>query len=151
MSDKRAKSSAQSKELLERALKSVGFDAANPDPYAIWTAYQTFASIPFDCASDDLLWQAGLFAFTGQPMYHWDITRQFIFETDGEQDPMTQLNLTLLFLPDTRFDGLRDTLWSIDVPGDSAAFFAAVAQRPAFRLPIELCRPADYRLNYGEV
>ena len=135
---------------LEGLLADAGYKADAPDPAVAWRVFKQFAELEVECSDDAILWQCGVYDFTGQEEFHWDMTRQFTFEEDGEYDHMEQLNFTILFEPNPELRGFETNAWSFDSP-DLQAFFRRVEQLPEFRVPLERHRPRGTQLLQGVV
>lgn len=75
-------------------------------------AAQRFDTVPVP-DSDGLLYQYGVYGFTGQDRFHLDLTRQF--ETVGDADEhqgFVQFHCTMLYPPDPRLRALgRHSQW----------------------------------------
>ena len=59
---------------------------------------------------DLLLNEYGVYDFTGEDFFYYDLVRQY---PDGE-DEYYQLRVSIVFSPDEENRGLEDTLWSDD-------------------------------------
>ena len=59
---------------------------------------------------DLLLNEYGVYDFTGEDLFYYDLVRQY---PDGE-DEYYQLRVSVVFSPDEENRGLEDTLWSDD-------------------------------------
>jgi hypothetical protein len=117
---------------LEAALSEAGFDHAHPDPRLAWRAFRAFASVPVSVANDDLLFQCGTYDFTGESRFHWNLTRQFTHEEDGEYSGMEQLQLTILYEATPDLASVTTNIWSLDC-GSVQEWFARVEALPAFQ------------------
>lgn len=82
-----------------------------------WRAFLEFARLPFatpdESDSDMLLYQYGIYSFSGQPRFHWNLTRQFAME-DG--DEFLQFSCDLQFRPTAALEelGVGHIWWSPD-------------------------------------
>lgn len=104
----------EAEQRLAAVLAELGFDPNNPDVDLAVRAFRRFAGMPVDTSDDALLFQTGVFAFTGEPEFHLDFTRQFVVEVDGEYDGMQQLHLTFFYPPSPELAAVRTTLWASD-------------------------------------
>lgn len=125
--------SSETEAYFSRMLAQAGFSEQKPDPLLAWQTFQAFSAVPVDCAGDDLLFQCGVYGFTGRELFHFGFVRQFTFEEeDGEYGGMEQLDCAVLFEPDPELRTLETSLWSSEF--DSAEeFFAAVEALPEFQ------------------
>ena len=70
--------------------------------------FEEMCKIPIE--QDLLLNEYGVYAFTGEDLFYYDLVRQY---PDGE-DEYYQLRVSIVFSPDEENRGLEDTLWSDD-------------------------------------
>jgi hypothetical protein len=131
-------------------LAESGFDPENPDPRVAWRTFRAFAAEPIDAAGDGVLFETGIYAFTGESEFQLDFTRQFEIEVDGEYEGMQQLHLTFFYAPSPSLEPLTSTLWSFDC-SSLDEFFERVEGSVAFRTPVEQFRPLRYELRQEEV
>jgi hypothetical protein len=115
-------------------LAAAGFDQNRPDPSIAWRVFREFAALPVSAADDTLLFQCGTYDFTGHEQFHWNLTRQFSFEEEGEYAGMEQLQLTVLYEPAPELRPLEVSLWSSDC-GSLEEFFTEVEALPGFSIP----------------
>jgi hypothetical protein len=116
---------------LRAALASAGFREDAPDPDTAWRAFRAFAAVPVAVEDDALLFQCGVWSFTGRPMFHWNLTRQLTRDGRGDDDAMEQLSLTILYEPVPGLQDVETSLWSYDF-ADVDAWAAAVQALPEF-------------------
>lgn len=117
----------------DRMLAEAGFDSERPDPLRAWEVFKAFAAIPVECADDGLLFQCGTYTFSGREQFHFNFTRQFTHEEDGEYAGMEQLDCTIYYEPTPELRALQVNIWSYDSVS-LAQFFARVEALPEFRL-----------------
>ena len=70
--------------------------------------FEEMCKIPIQ--EDLLLNEYGVYDFTGEDMFYYDLVRQY---PDGE-DEYFQLRVSIMFSPDEENRSLEDTLWSDD-------------------------------------
>lgn len=85
-------------------------------------AFEEMAHIPLETESDDLLFEAGHYDFTGEEMFWLSLTRQFD-TPDPDDSEYLQLQLRILFKPEDVPMKYSITEWS---NGDQAAFFSMI-------------------------
>jgi hypothetical protein len=142
--------SSEAESHYRHTLREAGFSEQRPDALLAWRVFREFAEVPVECSEDALLFQSGVYDFTGRDLFHFGFVRQFTFEEDGEYDHMEQLDCSLLFEPDAELQKLETNLWSYDF--DSAEkFFAAVEALPGFSLPLRGRTPVGMELFHSEV
>lgn len=76
---------------------------------------------------DDLLFETGVFDFTGEKMFHFSLVRQFQFLDENEY---VQLHLEILYSPRPLLKLLYGTKWG--TPSDGS-FFEHVRNSPAYK------------------
>jgi hypothetical protein len=109
-----------------------------------WAAFKDFGREVFGPGSVGLLFQVGVYDFTGQPLFYFDPVCQFEQTDDeGEHDHFEQLHCELTCIPNETLSGTRANLWSFEYP-TADAFFAAVESMPAFQLAVQ---QAGYALS----
>jgi hypothetical protein len=105
-------------------------------------AFERFASISFQVGdlpdSDGLLFQYGVFSFTGRPMFTLSLTRQFEqYDDHGEHESFRQVGVEILYMPDAALSSLeRKESWCFAGPGSSSAaeWFAEIRSAPLFQI-----------------
>jgi len=133
-----------------RMLASAGFSDEKPDLLLAWRTFKAFSSVPVDCAEDALLFQCGVYDFTGRELFHFGFVRQFTFEEEGEYDHMEQLDCTLLFEPDLELRQMETNLWSSDF-NSAEEFFARVESLAEFQAVLHGHVPTGVELFQSEV
>ena len=131
-------------------LNASGFDAGHPDALVAWDAFKRFSRESVACADDAMLFEVGTFSFTGEPLFHLGMTRQFTHEEDGEHVGMEQLQCTLLYQPTPELSALKVSMWSYDSPS-AEEFFARIESVPEFQIPLRLATPLRAELTQEEV
>ena len=74
---------------------------------------------------DLLLFEYGVYDFTGKDLFHFELTRQY---PDGN-DEYYQLRVSLMFAPDNENRRLEDTVWSDGIGGN---FFEYIRKSSAY-------------------
>ena len=106
--------SSEAKDKLIKMLKESNFDFEKPNPKLAYQTFKTFSDIKVDCEDDALLFQCGVYDFTGEDLFYFEFVRQFIFKVDGEVDYMEQLIFTLYYMPNSELENLETNLWTYD-------------------------------------
>jgi hypothetical protein len=136
---------------LKRMMVESGVDSQKPVPRAGWEVFKRFAARPVYCASDGLLFQCGVYEFTGKPMFHFDFVRQFRIEKDGDYDHMQQLHIEFLFEPTPQTGEMHFDKWSFDFRS-LEEWFRFIEARPEFRDVIEsTAQPASVKLYQEKI
>src|SRR6266446_4944091 len=98
------------RQLLEQSASSRG----HVSPAEVLAAFKTFADEAVVCTSDSLLFEWGIFTFTGQPVMHVSFVRQFRVQEPQDEDPeLWQVHCELLHEPtDSLVRTGRSHFWS---------------------------------------
>jgi hypothetical protein len=131
-------------------LRQRGLSEQQTDALLAWRLFKEFARVPVECWDDALLFQCGVYDFTGRDLFHFGFVRQFTFQQDGEYDHMEQLDCSLLFEPDAELQHLKKEMWSYDF-GSAEDFFAAVEALPEFDVALQARNPLRMEIFHNEV
>lgn len=127
----------QAQDRLQQLLAQSGFDLEKPDPRLGWQTFKQFVQEPVEEADDGVLFQIGVYDFTGVEQCHFDFVRQFSLNDDnGEYDHMEQLHLEVLCDPTERLRQFGTNRWDFGFSSIDA-FFAEVESIEAFQAAIE--------------
>ena len=127
----------EAKELLIKMLSESKFDFNNPNCKLALEIFKEFFSVKVDCADDGLLFQCGVYKFTGEELFELEFVRQFTFELeDGEYNGMEQLSLTIYFKPNVELQELYTDLWEYGF-NSVEEFFSTVENMDGFKIPFE--------------
>ena len=113
-------------------LRDAGVDFRAPDVQTIWHVFKSFVQTPVNCSDDGVLFECGVFSFTGKPLFYADFCRQFSVDVEGEYDHMEQLHCRLTCEPT---DDLKDQQTNLWAEGFSSLsdFFTAVEGLDEFK------------------
>ncbi|KGK81027.1 hypothetical protein [Clostridium sp. HMP27] len=136
--------------VLSEMLSESGFDINNPNPKLAWETFKKFSKVKIDCADDSLLFQCGVYEFTGKELFHFEFVRQFSIEEGGEYDHIEQLMLTIYFKPNAELKELETNLWTYDF-NSIDQFFNEVEKMDYFKIPIEKHVPFQAEVEQEEV
>jgi hypothetical protein len=104
---------------------------------------------PLPDDGDGLLFQYGTWPFSGEPMFHYDLTRQFALKEHGEQT-LWQLSLALLYTPTPETSALRgNSDWCFD-PAEAGLLRTTIESSPA-TLHVSGRQPQAVTLDFGLV
>lgn len=136
---------------LKEMLNRRGFNLGYPDPKIAWDAFKEFSKTKIECTDEALLFQCGIYNFTGKNLFHWGFVRQFSFDDeDGDYDHMEQLDLVIYYKPALELGKLEINLWSNKF-NTWDEFFTAIEELEAFKVPISNFVPVGSSINYGNV
>lgn len=110
----------------------------------ILRSFTRFACVEFALPdvpdADGLLFQYGIYAFTGRPMFILSLVRQFEqFDRSGEHEALLQVNCEILYEPDAELGNIgRWEAWWFKPQGGQGStlsdWLAAVAANPIWQL-----------------
>ena len=102
-----------------------------------WAAFKDYGREVFGPGSVGLLFQVGVYNFTGQPLFYFDPVCQFEQTDDeGEHDHYEQLHCELTCPPNELLISTSANLWLFDY-STAEAFFAAVEALPEFQVAVQ--------------
>ena len=105
----------QAKDNFKQMLIQAGLDLAHLDPMQAWPVFKAFVQLPVEDVDDHVLFQCGVFTFTGEELFYLDFVRQFTFyHLDGEYSHMEQLHCEFTCKPDKELRTLNTNLWASD-------------------------------------
>lgn len=142
--------SSEAKDKLIKMLKESNFDFEKPNPKLAYQTFKTFRDIKVDCEDDALLFQCGVYDFTGEDLFYFEFVRQFIFKVDGEVDYMEQLIFTLYYMPNSELENLETNLWTYDCKCTDD-FFSKLESMACFKIPLEYYTPFKADVEQGDV
>jgi hypothetical protein len=124
--------------LLEHGITS------HSDGSRAWDAFKRFGRAQFGRDDVGLLFQVGVFTFSGAPEFYFDPVCQFeTRDEDGEHDHFEQTHCELSCPVSDELRSVRRELWSFDF-SSADAFYQAVEALPEFQVAV---RQPRYRVN----
>ena len=118
---------------LRKMLDQAGFSFDRPDPANAWTVFKAFVREPVQCIHDGVLFQCGVYNWSGTELFTLDFVRQFVIESDDTFDHTEELHLTLTCPPKADSGKLRARLWMENFERNRTGFFSAVETRKEFQ------------------
>lgn len=114
----------------------IGEDAE--DIKKVWRTFKDFCKEPVEGEEDkEILFQCGVYDFTGEELFHFDFVRQFTVYDEDEYPEMEQLHCEFLFKPTVELRKLEVSEWSMDF-GELDDFFNHLEKLQAFNIPLNL-------------
>jgi len=135
----------KSDKILNRLIKKDQISNNEFDMQKLWDIMKQFMNIEFNCKSDALLFQCGVYNLTGEELFHFDFTRQFIMYKKNEYDHMKQLSLTVYFENNESLNNLKTHKWSFDFES-LESFYNSVESLPEFIIPMIHNKPISFRV-----
>lgn len=142
---------AEAKELLEIILQKNNFNKTNIDCNAAWNSFKEFSKQQFNVANDALLWEVGIYDFTGKDLFYYSMCRQFSIEPSGDNEGIEQLRFVIYFKPNAELKKLHNTIWTYDFNGEFEKLFQAIESKESFFIPPEKYTPCGYDIDFGGV
>lgn len=125
----------KAEEYFKELLKKNGFDEKKPNLLTGWEVFKRMSVQTFDCFEDSLLFESGVYDFTGEALYYVSLVRQFTIDVDGEYDYMEQLHLEFTYQQEERLLEQKTIIQTYDFDDDFQMFFEAVEKAEAFLIP----------------
>ena len=107
--------------ILEYLIKNITADK-NLDE--IIDVFDFMCKTPID--EDLLLNEYGVYKFTGEELFYYDLVRQF----PNDEDEYYQLRVSLMYLPDDENRSIKATIWSDTIDGD---FFEYIRKSDGYK------------------
>lgn len=141
----------EAKELLEGILQKNNFNEANIDCNVAWNSFKEFSKQQFNVMDDALLWEAGIYDFTGEDLFYYSMSRQFSIEPTGDSEGIEQLHFVIYFKPNEELKKLHNTIWTYDFNDNFEKFFQTIESKESFSIPAQKYKPCGYNIDFGEV
>ena len=104
----------------------------------VWETFKTFCEEPVEGEEEkEIIFQCGVYDFTGEELFHLDFVRQFTVYKEDEYSRMEQLHCEFLFKPTDELSKLETGEWSMDYE-DVDDFFSHIENLQEFKIPLNL-------------
>jgi len=104
----------------------------------VWEAFKAFCKEPVEGEEDkEILFQCGVYDFTGEALFHLDFVRQFTVYEEDEYSRMEQLHCEFLFKPTDELSNLEIGEWSMDYDNIDD-FLSHIENLQEFKIPLNL-------------
>ncbi|MBB6448036.1 hypothetical protein [Bacillus benzoevorans] len=104
----------------------------------VWEAFKAFCKEPVEGEEDkEILFQCGVYDFTGEALFHLDFVRQFTIYEEDEYSHMEQLHCEFLFKPTDELSNLEIGEWSMDYDNIDD-FLSHIENLQEFKIPLIL-------------
>ena len=130
---------ADSEHTLRNMLVKNGLDFSEPDPLLAWEVFKQFVQLPLSQAgvTDGVLFQCGVFDFTGKALFYLDFVRQYEFsDVHGGYDHIEQVHCELTAFPAVELKQLRTNLWAEEC-SSLQDFFRQVESLREFQVAVQ--------------
>lgn len=140
----------KTKAYLLQMLSNLRFEAKIPSVSGVYRIFKAFSKIPVNFAEDNILFQCGVYNFTGKDFFHFEFVRQFTIYENGDYCRMEHLFCEFLFEPDKTLEELRTNLWSEECD-DLDDFFIKIESLKEFQIPNNHYVPVKLNLDQKTV
>ncbi|USK68522.1 hypothetical protein [Peribacillus asahii] len=114
----------------------IGKDA--DDIKKVWETFKDFCKESVEGEEDkEILFECGVYDFTGEELFHFNLVRQFTVYEEDEYSHMEQLHCEFLFKPTDELRKLEVSEWSMDYD-DIDDFFNYIENLQEFKIPLNL-------------
>lgn len=104
----------------------------------VWEAFKAFSTEAVEGEEEkEILFQCGVYKFTGEKLFHFDFIRQFTVYQEDDYSHMEQLHCEFLFKPTNELKKLKAEEWSMDYDNIDN-FFNYIESLQEFKIPINL-------------
>jgi hypothetical protein len=111
----------------------------------VWSTFKSFGRVPVQGEEEvALLFQCGVYDFTGEELFYLDFVRQFTVYEGDEESGMEQLHCEFVFTPTDELRKLEASEWYFDSDGDVDDFYTMVENLEEFTTPL---RHTPLKLN----
>lgn len=111
----------------------------------VWDAFKSFGREPVQGEDEvALLFQCGVYDFTGEELFYFDLVRQFTIYEGDEYSKMEQLHCEFVFTPTAELRKLEASEMYFDYEGDVDDFYVMVENIEEFTTPL---RHTPLKLN----
>jgi len=108
------------------------------DVKKVWETFKDFCKESVEGEEDkEILFQCGVYDFTGEELFHLDFVRQFTVYEENEYSHMEQLHCEFLFEPIDEIRKLELSEWSMDYD-DIDDFLKHIEDLQEFKIPLNL-------------
>ena len=104
----------------------------------VWETFKAFCKETVEGEEDkEILFQCGVYDFTGEDLFHFDFVRQFTVYEEDEYSHMVQLHCEFLFKPTDELSKLEVAEWSMDYD-DIDDFLNHIENLQEFKITLNL-------------
>ncbi|WP_078410749.1 hypothetical protein [Priestia abyssalis] len=104
----------------------------------VWEAFKSFGREHVEGEEEiALLFQCGVYDFTGEELFYFHFVRQFTIYDDEEYSHMEQLHCEFVFEPTDDLRELETSQWYFENDGDVEDFFIEIENIEEFKVPMK--------------
>lgn len=121
------------------------------DITTVWEVFKAFGKEPIEGEDEiALLFQCGVYDFTGEELFYLDFVRQFTIYDCEDYSRMEQLHCEFVFEPLEELSKLEVSLMYFDYEGDVEDFYSEVESCEAFKIPLKY-KPSRLNIYQEEI
>ncbi|WML44381.1 hypothetical protein [Neobacillus sp. PS3-40] len=115
-----------------------------------WEAFKAFSKEAVEGEEEkEILFQCGVYDFTGNELFHFDFVRQFTVFEEDDHSHMEQLHCEFLYKPTSELKKLKVEEWSMDYD-DIDNFLNHIESLREFKIPMNL-KPIKSEIYQEEI
>ena len=116
----------------------------------VWETFKDFCKVPVEGEEErEILFQCGVYDFTGEELFYFDFVRQFSIYNEDEYSHMEQLHCGFFFKPTVELSNFVIVEWSMDYD-EIDDFFNHIENLQEFKIPSNL-KPIKSEIYQEEV
>ncbi|MBV7509033.1 hypothetical protein KW850_27940 [Bacillus sp. sid0103] len=117
----------------------------------VWETFKAFCKEPVEGEEGkEILFQCGVYDFTGEELFYFDFVRQFTVYEEDEYSHMEQLHCEFVFNPSNELRKLEESEFYFEENGDIDDYFKDIEQLQAFNIPLKL-KPIKLEIYQEEI
>lgn len=117
----------------------------------VWETFKAFCKEPVEGEEGkEILFQCGVYDFTGEELFYFDFVRQFTVYEEDEYSHMEQLHCEFVFNPSNELRKLEESEFYFEENGDIDDYFKDIEKLQAFNIPLKL-KPIKLEIYQEEI
>jgi len=117
----------------------------------VWETFKAFCKEPVEGEEGkEILFQCGVYDFTGEELFYFDFVRQFTVYEEDEYSHMEQLHCEFVFNPSNELRKLEESEFYFEENGDIEDYFKDIEKLQAFKISLEL-KPKKLEIYQEEI
>jgi hypothetical protein len=117
----------------------------------VWETFKAFCKELVEGEEGkEILFQCGVYDFTGEELFYFDFVRQFTVYEEDEYSHMEQLHCEFVFNPSIELRKLEESEFYFEENGDIDDYFKDIEKLQAFNIPLKL-KPKKLEIYQEEI
>jgi hypothetical protein len=117
----------------------------------VWETFKAFCKELVEGEEGkEILFQCGVYDFTGEELFYFDFVRQFTVYEEDEYSHMEQLHCEFVFNPSNELRKLEESEFYFEENGDIDDYFKDIEKLQAFNIPLKL-KPIKLEIYQEEI